>query len=173
MERGRQYTMSSSFLRLGLHDRNLKSECRAAVNICFFFFIFLTKQEMKNYILLVFLHMLERPVTCEGVMCKPVQELGNFGIIPWGSASFFADPTAKWIATSFGSTNLYLSYRNDYHSAIAGKLHIIGDVQFEVFLNGVNLGDFGGVWNNSAYTRIPAKFRQVKSASRVAYKWAC
>jgi hypothetical protein len=117
---------------------------------------------MKNYVLLALIEFLARFRTCEGVMCQPVQELGTFGIAPWGSTSFFADPTAKWISTSkIGSTTLYLSYRNEYPSAIAGKLHIIGDVQFEVSLNGVNLGRFVGIWNNSAYSRIPVNFRQV------------
>jgi hypothetical protein len=109
------------------------------------------------------LYFLAQSDICEGVMCQPVQELGTFGIDPWGSTTFFADPAAKWIATSYGSmTTLHLLYRNEFSSAVAGKLHVIGDVQFEISLNGVNLGNFVGTWNTSGYTRIPVNFRQVK-----------
>ena len=94
-------------------------------------------------------------------MCSPAQELGVYGILPWGSSSNFADSNAKWIAAPAGSISVYLSYINAYPSAIAGKLHMIGDTKFQISLNGVGLGSFSGSWNSISYTKIPITLRQV------------
>jgi hypothetical protein len=94
-------------------------------------------------------------------MCPPVQELGNYGMAPWGSSSNFADSNAKWIAAPAGSVTVYLSYINTYPSAIAGKLHMMGNTTFQISLNGVTLGSFVGTWNTISYTKIPITLRQV------------
>ncbi len=94
-------------------------------------------------------------------MCPPAQELGNYGMQPWGTSSNFADLNAKWIAAPTGSIIYYLSYTNAYNSVIAGKLHMIGDTTFQVSLNGNSLGSFAGSWDSSAYTKIPITLRQV------------
>ena len=94
-------------------------------------------------------------------MCPPAQELGIYGISPWGSTSNFADSNAKWIAAPSGNMTVYLSHINTYPSAIAGKLHMIGDAVFQVSLNGVSLGRFAGSWNSISYSKIPITLRQV------------
>jgi hypothetical protein len=97
-------------------------------------------------------------------MCLPAQELGNYGMAPWGSSSNFNDSNAKWIAAPAGSVTVYLSYINTYPSAIAGKLHVMGKATFQISLNGVNLGSFVGSWNTISYTKIPIAIRQVVAA---------
>jgi hypothetical protein len=94
-------------------------------------------------------------------MCNPAQELGSYGMAPWGSSSNFVDSNAKWIAAPAGAVTVYLSYINAYPSAIAGKLHMLGETTFQVSLNGASLGNFSGSWNSVSYTKVPITLRQV------------
>ena len=91
----------------------------------------------------------------KGSMCPNAIELGSYGIAPWGTLAAFADPSAKWLEAPVGSIVYYLSYTNEQSSEILGKLHIIGNALFQVTVNGISLGNFVGVWNSSAYTKIP------------------
>ena len=101
-------------------------------------------------------------LVCRGLICPPAVELGPYGILPWGTLTSFADPTAKWLAAPIGSRVFYYSFKNDKFSKIVGKLHIVGNSIFQVTLNGLSLGRIVGTSNSSSYTKIPVSFPQVE-----------
>jgi hypothetical protein len=108
----------------------------------------------------------------EAIMCDQVRELGPYNFIQWKSSSTFADRTANWISSkTSGSTTLFFSYRNEYNYAVAGKFHIVVDGEFQLSLNGVNVGSSVGHWNASGYTKIPVAFREVQYKLSDVEKW--
>ena len=102
------------------------------------------------------------PVTTSAASkaCGHAEEIGSFGIQPWGSSTFFADQTAKWLLVDLGFTNLHFKYVNHRPVDVSGKLHIVGNLSFEIKVNGVSSGWFSGMWNSNPYTKIPFTFSQ-------------
>ena len=97
-------------------------------------------------------------------LCQPAQELGIFGISPWGAASAFADPTAKWLAVNSDSDQFFFKYRNVRQESVVGKLHILGNVNFIIKVNGIVAGNFTGSLGSNGYSKFPVRFVQVKKS---------
>ena len=95
-----------------------------------------------------------------GVPCRQAQEIGSFGISPWGSSTSFADQTAKWLTVDVGLTTLYFKYVNYRSDSATGKLHVISNSSIQISINGVKSGKFSGIWKSSPYSKIPFTFHQ-------------
>ncbi|RKO90607.1 hypothetical protein BDK51DRAFT_50107 [Blyttiomyces helicus] len=93
----------------------------------------------------------------------PVFNLGNFGMLPWGSTSKFADTTASWIWNTTtaaqnapaGSVTFVNQYYNSSNNTISATLHILADDSATIFVNGTNIGTATAGWAITSYTQLP------------------
>jgi hypothetical protein len=99
-------------------------------------------------------------------LCKQAQELGPYGSSPWGADSAFADPTAQWLATTNGSVQFAFRFRNIHQEPIAGKLHVLGNADIIITVNGKAHANFTGSWGSNDYMKYPVRFLQVKNSIR-------
>lgn len=102
-------------------------------------------------------------------LCKQAHELGPYGISPWGTDSAFADPTARWLATTNDSVQFSFRFRNVHQGSVAGKLHVLGNAYFIIAVNGKVTGNFTGSWRSNDYTKVPVRFTQVTDSICFAF----